>query len=241
MGQRSWLIALFALASVASRLGAPAWAGAITVSPLRLELSAKHPVATLDVRNEGTAPVTIQLERVAWTQPQGEDLYTASNALIATPSVFDLAPSATQTLRVALRDGVTSGAERAFRLYVRELPSSLDPEQAGLRMALRIGIPVCLEITGAQPNLAAEIRVPAPGKPELRLRNDGPRFTRAFGLQLQNPSGGLLWSDRTPTYLLAGSEHRWSIDTGVSQLNSPLKVAIDTDAGTQHLEAPVNP
>jgi fimbrial chaperone protein len=241
MSQRSWRIIAFALAGVLSAVDVPVWAGALTVSPLRLELSARHPVATLDVRNEGPAPVTIQLERVAWTQPQGEDLYTASNALIATPSVFDLAPAATQTLRIALRDGAAAAGERAFRLYVRELPSSLDPDQEGLRMALRIGIPVFLEVAGTRPNIVAGIRVAAPGKLELRLRNDGPHFSRAFGLQLRDATGGLIWSEKLPTYLLAGSEHRWSIDTGTSPVNSPLTISIDTDAGTQHLEAPVNP
>ncbi len=95
-------------------VGCAAVAGAISVSPTRIELSARHPIATLEVRNEGADTITVQLERLAWTQPNGQDAYSADAALIATPTVFELAPHGSQTLRVALRDGASKSTERAL-------------------------------------------------------------------------------------------------------------------------------
>ena len=49
-------LSLCVFASVALA-GSRAWGGAIMVSPLRVELNARHPVPALDVRTEGSEPV----------------------------------------------------------------------------------------------------------------------------------------------------------------------------------------
>jgi fimbrial chaperone protein len=228
---------LTALLGVA--VGCTAFAGAISVSPTRIELSARHPIATLDVRNEGADTVTVQLERMAWSQSDGKDSYSSSAGLIATPSVFELAPHGSQTLRIALRDGVSKTIEQAFRLYVREIPSAQPQAGTGLQMALRIGVPVFAETADSSSRLGGEILV-RPGKAEVRLRNAGGHFARALGVSIRDSAGTVLWQTRQPAYLLAGGEHLWPIDSALPA-NQALRLSIVTETGVEDIDATMSP
>lgn len=230
----SRLILLIFLA--AALLPAGARAGAITVSPLRVELNARHPVAALDVSNESDDPVSVELERFAWSQAGGEDLYTESGELIATPTVFDLPPHGTQTLRVALRSPSGTG-EQAFRLYARELPRPSVVRESGLQIALRIGIPVFFVNPSGKPQLKAATLPGDPGKLQLRVNNAGARYTRVLGIDIKDAGGTLVFHSTSPVYLLAGGEHVWPVEIGAAQAAGALQVALRTENGTERIEA----
>jgi fimbrial chaperone protein len=220
----------------------PLLAAAITVSPTRIELSAQRPVATLEVRNEGNESVTMQLERTAWTQEGGVDVYSSSAALIATPSVFELAPHGRQVLRVALRDGSPRTEERAYRLYADEVSVS-ELASSGLRMALRIGIPVFAVPAAGAPRLNASVDARADGGAVISLRNDGSHFTRAIRVQATDSSGAVMWQSPSPAYLLARGEHRYLVDDGAAPLlrNPVLQLSIVTETGVERIEAQRRP
>jgi fimbrial chaperone protein len=220
----------------------PAVAGAISVSPMRIELSVRHPVATLEVTNEGADPVTIQLERMAWTQADGEDFYTASAALIATPSVFELAPHARQVLRIALRDRTAMTAERAYRLYAAEVPVMQNLAATGLKMSLRVGVPVFVEPRDGESHLEGEILTQPGGRPAVLLRNTGNHFVRAQSVEILDTHGRTLWSGRLPSYLLAGGEHLWQLDLEKAlPADMPLRLSIRTESGDQVIDARRSP
>lgn len=224
-------------------LSGAASAGALSVSPMRIELSARHPVATLEVTNEGADPITVQLERMAWSQAAGEDSYSASAALIATPSVFELAPHEHQVLRLALRNPAVGGAERAFRLYAAEVPVAQRFASTGLQMALRVGVPVFACSGEGEARLDGEIATGADGRLTVLLRNSGTHFARAVSLELQDAVGHSLWNGRAPAYVLAGGEHRWPLDLSASALpaDMPLRLSVQTEHGVQIVDARRSP
>ena len=78
-------------------------AGAFSVNPVRVTLSAKQPVAALTVRNESNEPTLVQLEALAWSQSLGKDVTIPSADVLATPPIFTLAPNGSQIVRVGLR------------------------------------------------------------------------------------------------------------------------------------------
>ena len=45
------------------------------LTPMRVELSAASPTAIVTVNNAGDAPVTVQVQAYAWSQPEGKDVY----------------------------------------------------------------------------------------------------------------------------------------------------------------------
>ena len=102
---------------------APAAAGTLQVDPITVELSADRKVASVKIRNEEAAPVTIRAYVLTWTQEGGEDVYEESSSLILSPPVFTIKGGGTQLVRVGLRNPAAAG--KAYRLIVEEVPEAI--------------------------------------------------------------------------------------------------------------------
>ncbi len=63
-------------------------AAAIGVSPVRATLSADQQMGALTGRNDGTEPVSMQLEVLNWSQEAGKDVLTPSRELLANPPIL---------------------------------------------------------------------------------------------------------------------------------------------------------
>jgi P pilus assembly chaperone PapD len=80
---------------------ASAAAGSFSVSPTRIELPVGQRTAVISLRNTDTAPLTVQASLVDWAQPAGEDVYTPTRAVLATPPVFTIAPDGSLSITAA--------------------------------------------------------------------------------------------------------------------------------------------
>jgi fimbrial chaperone protein len=195
----------------ASAVCATAEAGALHVGPMRIELTPDKSVATLEVRNDNPDAITVQLERVAWSEPAGEDVYTPTQSFIATPLVFQLASAGTQIVRLALRDA-TAKEGGAYRLYVREVPAEGTTKPAAVFVALRIGIPVFVTAANAKPKIDWRLERDAVGALTLTAHNVGDKFTRILSLEARGAGDHeALLQSADPTYVLADGHRRWVV------------------------------
>lgn len=201
----------------------------LEVNPVRLTLSATQPVAALTVRNVGEQAASLHLQLMAWTQADAADNYAPTRELLATPPIFTLAPGAVQTVRVGLRRAVDTDRELAYRLYLNEIPDAKAIDGTGLRIALRIGVPVF-------------VPPQSPATPLLRWRahrdtdaivlhaeNTGKAHARIVKLKLLAGSNTI--ADAPAAYLLAGQSWRWrfpvsSMPTAGTQLRVTVKTTI---------------
>ena len=135
-------------------------AGSLRVGPTRLDLSAQHPVAVLEVENTGDSPTLAQVDALTWTQNAGEEVLEPAPDLIATPLVMNLAPGETQKVRVGLRELGSDRTERSYRVIVGEVTPTF-VASAGLRFAVRISVPVFAS-TRAPQSAGARRRSPLP-------------------------------------------------------------------------------
>lgn len=87
MLRRALSRAACALAFLLAGTGA-ACAGSFQVNPVRATLTASLPVGSLTVRNTGSEPAVVQLEVVSWSQQAGNDVYTPTKEILATPPIF---------------------------------------------------------------------------------------------------------------------------------------------------------
>lgn len=148
-----------------------------SVSPLRLDLSATAPVAVVEIGNTGTEPVTVQAQSRSWSQATGQDEYGEARAFIISPAIFTIPAGGRQVVRVALRGAAPRDIEAAYRLVMTEIPGaqpSAPPATPGLRVALRMDIPVYVspQQAGAQAN--AGFSVDAHGRtPRIAVSNAG--------------------------------------------------------------------
>src|SRR5215469_11000812 len=137
---RAIAVSLLAMGMLAA--AGPAAASSISVAPIRVELSGTKRTAVLTVRNADDAPVVVQARPVAWSQRDGEDQLDDTHDLVVTPPLFTVPGKGQQVLRVALLRDADATRELDYRLVLSEVPSSVTPDITGLRVALRITLPV---------------------------------------------------------------------------------------------------
>jgi fimbrial chaperone protein len=213
-------------------MGAPvALAGSFMVSPVRATLSAKQPVAALTVRNESQEATVVQVEVVAWTQREGNDVYAATRELLATPPIFTVGPGASQLVRIGLRRDADPGRELAYRVFLQEVPAPAKTEFKGLRVALRMGIPVfVLPPTAVAPLLLWRAEPAQGGGLSLSLRNDGTAHVQFTELRLALSGGSELTREQMSTYVLPGQSRGWRFNRSAPP-GASLRLNARTDGG----------
>jgi fimbrial chaperone protein len=197
------------LAACLIALSPAASAGTFSISPLRVDLAGSTTTAALTVRNDDSTPVVVQAEGKAWSQPDGEDVLAASRDLIVSPAVFTLAPGAQQLVRVALRRTPDPARELAYRLIVQEVPQAKAPEFNGLRMALRLSVPVF--VAPGHPGAAAlnwTAHHDADGALVVTARNDGAAHARVQRFTVSKDADSA-FEQPSLAYVLPGSSRRW--------------------------------
>jgi len=122
-----------------------AWAGAFSVNPVRVELSAQRSSAVVQVENSSSNEVTIEARTFAWSQPEGKDQLSPTREVIVTPQVFRLKAGATQLVRIGALRKPDPHKEMYYRLMLEEIPPPPLPLAKGLQVALRISMPVFLK------------------------------------------------------------------------------------------------
>lgn len=181
----------------------------LEVNPVRLTLSAAQPVAALTVRNAGTQSAGLHLQVMAWTQSDANEQYVPTRELLATPPIFTLAPGTSQTVRVGLRRAVDSERELAYRLYLQEIPDTVAPHGSGVRIALRIGVPVFVASRVPAVPLVRWRALRDAGAIVLQAQNTGKAHARI--LELKFPSSSQTVAGATGAYVLAGQSQQWRV------------------------------
>lgn len=188
-------------------------ASALSVAPIRVELSSAARTAVLTVRNQEDTPVVVQARPAAWSQAQGEDQLGDTHDLLVTPPIFTIPAKSQQVLRVALLRDPDPSRELDYRLVLSEVPPTAAPETTGLRVALRITLPVFVAPqTRAAADLAWSHRLLADGTLEITAQNRGTAHLQIVDFDVQSTvkEAPGLHTD-TPHYLLPGSIVRWQL------------------------------
>lgn len=143
----------------------PSWAAGLKVAPVSISLDAQHAIQVIQIENSGQNPTRVQLRLYQWNQRLGQDELKPTRDVLANPGQFEIAPSATQTVRIG-RLIPPDHVEKSYRLLIEEIPSAAAVNAQQVKMLLRISIPVFV------PSLAPET--------DLRWRalaGDGRQFT----------------------------------------------------------------
>jgi fimbrial chaperone protein len=117
----------------------------ISVSPVRLDLSDDHDKDVVRISNQEETSKSYQVEVVAWSQTdERREVYTPTEALLAVPPLFSLAPGEEQLVRIGMIDGADPMTEKSYRVFITEIapPQPDAPTTSGINMRLQIGIPV---------------------------------------------------------------------------------------------------
>lgn len=210
----------------------PVWASTFQVSPVTATLTPDKPVAALTVRNVGADPTVVQLQLMSWSQADGTDKYMPTSDVLATPPIFTVPPHGSQVIRVGFHRPPDGQGEHAYRLFLREIPPPLKPGFEGLRIALRISLPVFVQSANAGgPQLHWQALPAGHGQIQIRVSNNGSTHAKLsrFKLSMDGDSKPLSMS-QDPVYVLPGAMHEWTIHAPDS-VGEHLHLTAQRDSG----------
>jgi fimbrial chaperone protein len=205
---------LLAMGVLAAAQGAAA--STLSVAPIRVELSSAVHTAVVIVRNQDDSPVVVQARPQAWSQQEGEDQLDDTHDLLVTPPLFTVPPKGSQLVRVALLREPDPARELPYRLVLSEVPVSAPAETTGLRVALRITLPMFVAAQAhSAPDLAWSHRWLPDGTLEVQARNRGTAHLQVLDFDVQGaaPATEGLHAG-APHYLLPGSAAHWQLHPG---------------------------
>jgi fimbrial chaperone protein len=199
----------------------------------------------VELRNDGDAAVVVQTRLVAWSQEAGQDVYTPTRDVLASPPIFTLVPGATQTIRLGLRRDPDPSRELAYRIFLEEVPGPEKPEATGVRMFLRLGLPIFV-LADALPPPAPAWRADgaAGGAAAVTLDNsEGRRHVQVISIRLGPPEADTVWAEETkPAYVLPGQARTWTLETPLPEAakSGRVRLRATTDAGDVDTELPLS-
>jgi fimbrial chaperone protein len=232
------LLGVWMLSLAAASLAA---AGSFSVSPIRIELSKGQPTAVMTVRNNDTAPVIIQASTLSWGQPGGEEAYGPTRELLVTPPIFTLPPDGEQIVRVALRREPEATRELAYRLLLAEVPQAADKEFTGLRVALRLSLPVFVRpMTPAKPEVEWHATWTGENQLQVTAANSGTAHLQVTDFELRFPGVEVAEKVAVSRYVLPGSAITWEVKVP-AEVSRTASVAIHgfSDSGEFQAETQI--
>jgi len=215
---------------------APALAGSFSVTPMRVALSAAKPVAALEVHNDGAEASVVQLELVGWTQANNADVYAATAELLATPPILTLPPGGSRVVRIGLRRAPDRDRELTYRLYIQEVAPPLTDAFQGMRMTLKVGVPVFVaSVAKSKPQLQWRSVAGPDGAIKLTLTNSGNEHVKITDLELSQAEGARTSGvQKVSTYVLPGQSRDWLVKMdGSVAAGSALRLKAHTDGSAE--------
>lgn len=215
---------------------APAFAGAFSVSPVRVILTGDHPVVAMAVQNSEQEPTVIQLELVQWTQQDGKDIYLPTKDLLATPPIFTLPANGKQIIQIGLRKPQNPANESTYRIFLQEIPGPPKPDFQGLRIALKISVPIFIPANStASPKLRWAAQLNKDNQLKISVINEGNTHLQIASIKISTSNEQLIAMQQTFTYVLPMQKQEWLL-TPEQKPEGSLRISVETDAGDMQAE-----
>ena len=217
--------------AVAAPVAAPPGLARLNIAPLRLELDASKPTATLMLTNTSERAVPVQTRLFAWSQDGGEDRFAPSSALTISPSIISIPAGATQIVRL-LRTGAASPGEKRFRLAVDQLPDPTMAISGAAEARLRFTIPVFLDRDTAAPaQLGWKV-----GPDKIEVNNSGGSTARIVSIEVTTAAGKVVPLERNSLrYVLGSSAIAWPLPSACGL--GPVTITAQVDGKMANAQA----
>ncbi|MGJ0516039.1 MAG: fimbrial biogenesis chaperone [Methylomicrobium sp.] len=206
---------------------------AVTISPVRVELSASRRVVSVTVSNPSSQAISFQAETLIWRQQGGTDRYEPTDDLLVAPPIAEIPPQSSQIFRVTLRRPLSGIDEQAYRLVLEDVSETLTPQPGAIAIRFNHNLPVFALSAGEAKALPRWSRcAAAAGKGCVQLDNNGSRHIRLLGVTVAGPNWQQTIQGGT---VLAGAWKQWNFDLPAGH-SPPASITAKTDQGTLSAE-----
>lgn len=212
--------------------GSPAIAGSFQVNPVNLEIPHGRTTTSLSLQNTADEPVSVRIVTYLWTQKDGEDVYSETSNVIASPPIFTLDGGETQLVRVGLKDRHRG---EAYRIVFEEIPRD-NPEPSAIQVALRLNLPLFVEAEQGEAEVRWQAWRDASGMLTLAAENIGNRHQKITSIYLDRDGEEDRSLSEEMGVVLPSSTRRWELGStpGIAA-GSTISLSIRTPAGeVQH-------
>lgn len=191
------------------------FAATFSVNPVFFTLSPKRVATSMQIVNQDSVTIRLQIQAVTWTIDDNEERLEPTEEVLLNPPFIKLEPGQGQIVRFGLRKPVQSDREKAYRLIIEEIPDSSVPVQ-GVRTVLRISVPVFVEAGTPQQDLAWTAHVKEKTV-EVNVVNRGTVHAKLLKVDASPGDCGVAGPPALtvgPFYLLPGQNRKWSLPQG---------------------------
>ena len=216
-----WLIGCAGMGGVAS-------AGSFKVSPVQINLPVDARAVSLKMTNSDAAPVSVRVTTYAWSQAEGRDVYSPTNAVIVSPPIFTIPAGQTQLVRIGLRN---KGGSNAYRVIFEEIPVQ-KPVGGQVQITVRLNLPLyVLPPGGGKPDLSWKAWRGKDGDMVLEGRNRGSLHGQVTRLSASHSGTSQLLSNDMGV-VLPGSARQWKIGKRPDfAVGAPILLKVRSSAG----------
>jgi fimbrial chaperone protein len=208
----AWLVSL-ALALAWSAVGGidAGHAALLRVEPILIDVPAPGATATLTLRSEDAAPVTVQLRVFKWVQVNGKETLEPTTDVVASPPALKLVPGTDYVARIVRTTKRALQGEESYRVLVDQLPAGREAPPAQINLLIRQSIPVFFgRPAEARPSVTWSLAYDGPSL-VATARNTGGRRMRVSSLALRDETGKTIsFGDGLLGYVLSRSTMTWT-------------------------------
>jgi fimbrial chaperone protein len=230
-------LALVAVVTALAATARPARAGALELSPVIITLTPSARSRLVEIRNEGTQALRLQVSAYGWSQTAaGEMELVPTSDVVFFPMMLVIPSGTARKVRVGVLDDAAE--ERSYRLAVTELPPAAPAgDTAAPRALKRMLLPIFVrpEAAEARPRLSGVSA--SDGQLRFEVHNDGAAHmtTRSVRVAVADDRGRLLAEQDLPGwYVLAHGTRQYALRAPSSCAPGSaviVNVVLDSDAG----------
>lgn len=209
-------------------------AGAFSISPVRIHMTARERIVAVSFSNEGESEVALQAELYAWGQSEdGADSLQPTEDLMVAPPILRLAPKARQVVRLALLRPADPLRQLTYRLIVREVPELTQPKDQTIQVpiTLALSMPVFITPPHAKRLLECEVQRPDAQTLGTRCTNQGSAYAQVRSVIFRRDDKELARFEGG-TYILPGSGRFIQTKADPLPTPGPAEMEVQFDDGT---------
>jgi fimbrial chaperone protein len=224
---KSLFAAAFLLAGQASLRAAT-----LQVEPVLIDVAAPGAASTVTLRNDGTAPVNVQIRVFRWSQTDGKETLEPTEDVVASPPAVTLAPQTNYVARVVRVTKRPVSGEESYRVLIDQLPAASQQRGHSVKLLMRYSIPVFFGASDRRDAAVAWTAAVSGNKVKITARNDGDRRIRIASLNLRDGKGKTVsFSKGLVGYVLGKSTMEWTTSAAGLSAAGPISVTAQSDTG----------
>jgi fimbrial chaperone protein len=153
------------------------YSSSLQISPIRVQLLPGQKTTSMNINNNSGNPVVVQLSVVKWDYHNGQDVYTHTKDIIATPPIATIQPQEKQIVRLGVIAPPKAQKGETYRLIIKEVPVSTFEPLMGIHTLLEIRMPIVVApFTPSKPQIVWTANRVGEKKLNVKWENTGESY-----------------------------------------------------------------